>query len=199
MATSGRTPNLELGTYVANDTTSWLQDFNRNMNVIDTKVGNAVTQIDSITDIAQNAESTAINAETLAQNAQNTANDAVSDVTTALSVGAMNADAIEVLKDDVTILNENAISEVVTITSDLWVVNTSDSRYPLSATVELTKEHSVPYAIANSGSRLMTDSELSFASTITQFLYDDEVGTITFYTTLADTSNVIDMSFIVRG
>ena len=115
MASTNKTTNYELSQYIGTDKPTYLSDYNGDMLKIDTamkanadNISTAVSSIESVTVVANqanatantastnasNAVSTANSASTTAGNAQSTANSALSTATTAQSTANTNSASI---------------------------------------------------------------------------------------------------------
>ena len=125
---------------------------------------------------------------------------AATNVQAAIDELAADVDAtIDGIVTEMEVVNTNALEELVTIATNLWVENTSDSRYPFSATVTCSLDHNTPNAVPFGGDSLLTNEVIEVSATVPQFLYNQSTRTITFYTTMTDTISMPELVFVVRG
>lgn len=139
MASTNKTTNYELSQYIGTDKPTYLSDYNGDMLKIDTgmktnadNIATAVSSIESVTTVANQANatantassnassalSTASEASTTAGNAQSTANSALSTATTAQSTANSNASKIGDLTNLETVSKTDLVSAINELIDD---------------------------------------------------------------------------------
>lgn len=198
MGATNHTPHYSLPQFVNTDKPTWLGDINSSMSVIDTAVYNADHNANSATEVANSAMTAVSAMETTVTALSGRVDSAEGNITSLDGEVASNSADIIILKNKEEESIKVTDSEVLTIPSSGWVASSTDARYPFANTVVCAKTHARPQAYPYGGSALVSASVQSIVDTIEQFLYDEENGTITFYSTSAEAPSV-SVDLLVRG